>query len=206
MGGDGGTLNNSRREHVRARAKILGLTSSPASTQRASVTECALTKQPLAPPHVVVDRLGQLYNKEALISYILTRRSRNSVETDAFAHIKSVKKDTANVRLTDGELLCMVTRKVATEEGGFSVGWKCGCVCARIRGVQGVGEGVCASCGIEGERVLLGLAMKEREKIFEEERKKRKRGKKRGLEERGEGDGDELGAVKKVLKAVPKAS
>lgn len=206
MGGDGGTLNNSRREHVRARASILGPVSTPTSTQRASVAECALTKQSLTPPHVVVDRLGQLYNKEALISYILTRRSRKSSKVDVFAHIKSVRKDTASVRFTDGELLCMVTRRVATEEGGFSVGWKCGCVCAKIKGVEGVGEGVCASCEAEGERVILGLTMKERGEVFEKEMEKGKRGKKRRLEGQDQDGGDELRTVKKVVKVVSNAS
>lgn len=204
MGGDGGTLNNSRREHVRARALILGLSPTPSLTQRASVAECALTKQPLTPPYVVVDRLGQLYNKDALISYVLKRRSHKSTDTDVFAHIRSVKKDTANVRFTDGELLCIVTRKVATEEGGFSVGWNCGCVCARIREVEGVGGKGCVSCGVEGARVGLGLTLQERESILKETNKV-KRGKKRGLIEEDQEGSKGLKTMRKVLKVASDA-
>lgn len=189
MGGDGGTLNNSRTDHVRMRRQVLGAASTARASSRASVTHCALSKQPLHPPHVVVDHAGNLYNKEALLRYVLSRRSRkHSPEFDALAHVRSVKRDTRAVvcTLEDG-LVCPVTRKAVAEGGRFGVGWECGCVTARVS-VQGVGsdaevEGdeVCVACEKAGWRVRLGLSLEERGRVLEERRwEKGLKGKRKG--------------------------
>ncbi|PXF46085.1 Protein RTF2-like [Gracilariopsis chorda] len=192
MGGDGGTLNNSRHEHTRLRARVLGH-SSPASQklrkrQRASVTHCEASKMALQPPHVVVDRLGLLYNKDALISCLLHRARHKS--RHAFSHIASLKKDTAHVNLVEqnGQFICPVTKKVVTAEGSFSVGWSCGCVTANVVYVQrAVRAGrhqdapsdvasttsssqepqVCISCAKMGERIPLGMTFEERQAVLE---------------------------------------
>lgn len=199
MGGDGGTLNNSRHEHTRLRDHI-----NPPKQQnlreRASVTHCAASKEPLQPPHVHVDRLGNLYNSEPLLRSLLHRAREAKVkpkeecvseEPGAFAHIRSAKRDTASVKLQqdiDGiHFICTVTRKIVTEEGGFTVGWNCGCVTASVLGVKGVSneaengkceydgnyegkEGtamnqICIQCGRKGTRVRLGMTLAERNEI-----------------------------------------
>lgn len=192
MGGDGGTLNNSRHEHTRLRARVLGH-SSPASEklrkrQRASVTHCEASKMALQPPHVVVDRLGLLYNKDALISCLLHRARHKNRQ--AYLHIRSLKKDTAQVNLVEqnGQFICPVTKKVVTAEGNFSVGWSCGCVTANVIQVQqAVRAGrhqdassdgaattsssqdpqLCISCAKMGERIALGMTFEERQAILE---------------------------------------
>lgn len=193
MGGDGGTLNNSRREHVRLRNRVLGVSAGnagAASVQRASVTECALSKARLSPPHVVVDRAGNIYNKESLIAYVLARRSREKGDDpDPFAHIQSMKRDTAPVRFLKGEkqLMCSVTRKVAFVEGRFTIGWKCGCVTAPVHGVVGVGgtdengDEKCIACDKKGSRVRIGTTLADRQKVVEKLRKteKARKGKKK---------------------------
>lgn len=137
MGGDGGTLNNSRHEHTRLRQSILGRrdasTEEESNRQRASTTHCALTKEELQPGYVVVDRLGQLYNKEGLLRHLIHRQeSDQNDDDDEMSHIASVKKDTVtiNVRqeMKDGFFLCPVTKRCVTAEGGFSVQWPCGCI------------------------------------------------------------------------------
>lgn len=181
MGGDGGTLNNSRQDHVRLRREIRFLSSvADSDTQRASVTECALSNEPLHPPHIVVDRAGQLYNKDTLISFLLERRQKENEAPAAFSHLRSLKYDTASVRCSPGseKLICPVTLKEASEEGNFTVGWTCGCVTAPIRGVPGVtesnrkphtnGEEECISCLKGGPRVPLGSTLKERLQAIQE--------------------------------------
>lgn len=141
MGGDGGTLNNSRHEHTRLRQSILGRrdasTEQESNRQRASTTHCALTKEELQPGYVVVDRLGQLYNKEALLRHLIHRQESNQTncnddDDNEMSHIVSVRKDTVSINvqqeMKDGVFLCPVTKRCVTAEGGFSVQWPCGCI------------------------------------------------------------------------------
>jgi hypothetical protein len=148
--------------------------SGDASRERASVTECAASRQPLASP-IVVDRIGQLYNKDALIACMLARAS-------AFAHVRSLTRDIAPVNAKRLPLVCGVTRDRVTEQGRYVVGWRCGCVVASRaanvvsgsgaggndsdigRAVTG-GEFVCAACGVVGGRVLLGMPGNERDEL-----------------------------------------
>lgn len=130
MGGDGGSLNNSRHEHTRLRLSVLhrrdAATEAAYNSQRASTTHCALTQVPLRPPHVVGDRLGQLYDKEGLLRHLLRRAARerggegeregeeerlggcgekkgninwDGGEVDVVSHIRSMKRDTVDVKL-----------------------------------------------------------------------------------------------------------
>lgn len=164
MGGDGGTLNNSRADHVRMRAALGGSAAAADAKAgrlraRASVTECAASRQPLAAP-VVADRLGQLCNKEALIGVLLAR--------SGFAHVRRLGRDTVDV---PEWRTCRVTRETVTEEGRFAVGWACGCVVAgrAVDAVRGKGweaadaEGECVSCGGVTALVRLGMTGDERD-------------------------------------------
>lgn len=154
MGGDGGTLNNSRHEHTNLRNRILNrpdvATQAAQRRQRASTTHCALTDDALQPPHVVADRLGQLYNKEALLRHMIRRASLAHREGpsgwgDALAHIRAVKKDTVAAQLRAGPqrgaFVCPVTARTVVAEGRFSLGWRCGCVVADGTPLEADGSG-----------------------------------------------------------------
>lgn len=199
MGGDGGTLNNSRRDHVRARRALFASPTSPPSTQRVSISDCAISKQPLTPPHVVVDRLGQLYNKDALISYLLSRRTRQVGARDAFQHIASIKSDTRAVKFVNDVLMCDITKKEVTAEGGFSVGWRCGCVCKHVKDVHGVNEDGCLACGKQGDRVPLGMMLPQVEQLKQALYEKKQRGKKRRAVRKGTHDSPPV-SVRKLRK------
>jgi Rtf2 RING-finger len=176
MGGDGGTLNNSRLDHVRLRRELsVGGESASAQSLRASrssVTLCAASRQALCAP-VVADRLGQLFNKDALIASMLAR-------APAFAHVRSLRRDTsAEVVLAadsdDDALQCALTRDRVTPDGRFGVGWSCGCVtsnaaveavCGNTTAGNSGEDAECVVCGKMGRRIRLGLTREERDAIL----------------------------------------
>lgn len=185
MGGDGGSLNNTREEYTRLRRTLQqnrDISADEAhNRQRSSTTHCALTKVELQPPHVVGDRLGQLYNKEALLRHMILRAERvrtgqctgDSGTDSILSHIRSVKKDTVTIslRTVDGSglFVCPITRRTITPEGRFSFGWTCGCVAAdsvpvdtgTINGTQSP----CLVCGTRGERIPLGMTLERRQVV-----------------------------------------
>lgn len=147
MGGDGGTLNNSRREHARIRQTSTKTSSLPSYPP---FTHCHLSQTRLQAP-VVADRLGYLYNKTAILEHLL---SRNSLPYDPIAHIRRFRRDVCNVRLRDGRLICEETRKEAAAVGaGVEVGWECGCV-SRVRDDE-----ICGGCGKKGMKIRLVSGM-----------------------------------------------
>lgn len=171
MGGDGGTLNNSRHDHVRMRRELGGAVGAMkaaalSAKERSSVSVCAASRQPLRMP-IVVDRLGQLYRKDALIACMLER-------APAFAHITSLSRDTAPLK--GAPAVCAVTREPVTTHGQFLVGWKCGCVLSS-RAVAEVWKGrkgrdigteqTCVACSEFTRFVRLGMTGEEREKARE---------------------------------------
>lgn len=169
MGGDGGTLNNSRHEHTRLRAAVLRLPDVAAEAarlrQRSSVTHCALTKELLQPPHVVADRLGQLFSKEALLRHILHRHAHPpplNNSDDALAHIRSIKKDTTTVHLSP---TCPLTHRTITADARFALCWTCGRAATAVA-IPGTGASPnCPLCGAAGQRVLLGMTLEHRLRI-----------------------------------------
>lgn len=164
MGGDGGTLNNSRAEHAAVR-RSLNLASDGDARRRlsrASVRECALTGEPLRPGETVVCRAGQLYNREAVVSHLLRRGT-------GVPHIRKLRRDVASVR---APLQCAITRAEVRADGSFSVGWNCGCVCAPVdvagrRVAKPAEETQCAACAAEGKRVVLGQTAAQRAAIVQ---------------------------------------
>ena len=85
-GGDGGSTNASRAELVK-------LKKAPAKIERDAAyamrwTLCAMSHEPLAAP-VVVDCIGNLYNKSAVLEHLLG----NTIVL--FSHIKSLKVSSA---------------------------------------------------------------------------------------------------------------
>lgn len=231
MGGDGGTLNNSRHEHTQLRRRIFNTSAEEVrdkNRQRASVTHCAVSNEALQMPHVVVDKLGQFYNKEALIMHVLRRgrgdmkADENAEKGDMFKHIRSLNKDTrrVNTDMQDGRFVCPVTRKTALTGAGFTIGWGCGCVTAVVDSGLIDGDNVaedgnvsiCGACCGKGERIPLGMTVMERNRIRREvdrsrEGKKLKKKKgakvlKRGRGEEWQNTADERGRVAKMARAM----
>ncbi|WFD30519.1 Replication termination factor 2 [Malassezia sp. CBS 17886] len=89
MGADGGTIAT-RTDLVRTRA---GEASYDRDEMRHSLwTLCRLTRQKLREP-VMLDRLGQLYNKEGVIEYLLRRSTKTAsdAENRVAGHLRSLK-------------------------------------------------------------------------------------------------------------------
>ncbi len=173
MGGDGGTLNNTRAEHATIRRSATVRRTNP--TARASVRECTLTHEELIPTEVAVDVAGQLYNKSALLENLLKGGT-------AAPHIRKLSRDVAKVKFerdASGAPLCSVTRAVVRADGTFSVGWLCGCITATIEGNE---TDECPACGEPGNRVFLGQIAAQRNAVIEEvlaQRKARRERKRR---------------------------
>mmetsp|Transcript_21837 Transcript_21837/g.31666 ORF Transcript_21837/g.31666 Transcript_21837/m.31666 type:complete len:249 (-) Transcript_21837:743-1489(-) len=142
MGGDGGSLNNSRMELVRVRKEMMRKGSSSVVekevTQKDRWTTCAVSRERLKVP-VVACRLGYLYNKEALINLILDplRRAR----MPEFAHVRSLK-DMIECKLElveDGKnavFKCPISLKEATGAIKFALIWGCGHVISEQAFIQ----------------------------------------------------------------------
>ncbi|KAK1936423.1 hypothetical protein X943_003361 [Babesia divergens] len=141
MGGDGGSIPG-RTDLVRTSgytfARNLGGMGYSPNTQMRAADEhmssseikelrwqtCSLTQAPLSLP-IVACRLGLLYNKEAVIKYILAKKAVVSMQ-----HTKNLK-DFKDVKFmvdpSTKRFICPLTR---TEFGATNRGiliWKCGC-------------------------------------------------------------------------------
>ncbi len=62
----------------------------------ARLTTCALSGEPLREP-IVCDELGNLFNKESVLSFVLEGRAAS---VPSFAHLRSIKRDVVAVRAT----------------------------------------------------------------------------------------------------------
>ncbi|WFD19688.1 Replication termination factor 2 [Malassezia caprae] len=139
MGNDGGSIAR-RDDLVRTKAQA------PVSQDRDELrhstwTLCRVSHHRLQAP-VMLDRLGQLYNKEGLIEYLL-RRAKNAAtdaEHEAARHIRGLK-DVRPVALAPnpvreaerGEALyyphaCPLTQRPMNGKNKFVALWTCGCV------------------------------------------------------------------------------
>lgn len=165
MGGDGGTLNNTRQEHARAR-RSLGYKRGDERARkdaRSSVTHCALSNERLRNGETVVCRAGQLYNRSSVIEHLL-RRTRGEV-SDALPHVRKLSRDIAQVSTS---IACALTREEARADGSFGVTWACGCVTGNVDAAGAIAtEGACAACDSPGARVRIGLPASERTAIVQ---------------------------------------
>lgn len=143
MGNDGGSIAR-RDDLVRTRAQA------PVSQDRDELrhsvwTLCRVSRHRLQAP-VMVDRLGQLYNKEGLIEYLLRRSKHTATEAEnsAARHIRGLK-DVRPVTLTPnpvreserGEALyypyaCPLTQRPMNGKHKFVALWTCGCVLSEV--------------------------------------------------------------------------
>lgn len=134
-------------------------------------TLCRLSRHRLQSP-VMLDRLGQLYNKDALIEYLL-RRSKHTAsdaENRVARHIRGLK-DVRGVTLSpnpvreaeQGEVLyypfvCPLTQRLMNGKQKFVALWTCGCVfseaglretaCPTPPKKEGASSTPCPQCGV----------------------------------------------------------
>ncbi len=90
MGNDGGSIPR-RREVVKSKKREVKAETHEVA--RAKARLCALTKEPLGGKHVVVCRLGLLYNKEEVIKKMIEKAMPK-----VFRHIRKISKDVKDVK------------------------------------------------------------------------------------------------------------
>ncbi|SPO29221.1 related to Protein C20orf43 [Ustilago trichophora] len=104
MGNDGGSIAK-RDELVRTKASFEKI--DPELLRQSLWTVCSLSRQPLSPP-VASDALGKLYNKDALLSHLLSRHEASTTSSsakpvDSIPHIRGLK-DITELKLTPNTL------------------------------------------------------------------------------------------------------
>lgn len=85
MGADGGSIPD-RRDLVRTKGKA---EKTDKALQRERFLYCALSKKPLAKP-IVADPLGKLYNKDAILEYLLDKSAYGDGE-EICGYVRGVK-------------------------------------------------------------------------------------------------------------------
>jgi len=101
MGGDGGSIPT-RADLVRYREKKREL--DPNLAARLGWNFCTMTAQPLREP-LVADDLGNIYNKESILNYLLSKK-----HDPAYAHIRSLH-DVVTLQLTPNPSLTEADKK-----------------------------------------------------------------------------------------------
>lgn len=91
MGNDGGSI--ARRDEL-VKVKETKRAQDPAQLKRIQWTTCRLSRKPLREP-VVADGMGRLYNKEALVNYLIEVKvgeaKGNKILDPAMSHIRGLK-------------------------------------------------------------------------------------------------------------------
>ncbi|RKP14921.1 Rtf2 RING-finger-domain-containing protein, partial [Piptocephalis cylindrospora] len=144
MGNDGGSIPR-RMDQVKEKKKVQ--TADSTQLRIARWFFCALSKQPLECP-VVADAGGTLYNREAILKFLLDRDAYGDGE-EVCGHIRQLRdvktlKLTANPTLRPrqsglegmttpstvpkSQFLCPVTQREMDGSGDFYFGKQCGCV------------------------------------------------------------------------------
>lgn len=163
MGNDGGSIPR-RGDMVRTKARSEAVEKDQLSFERWRL--CSLSMEPLQRP-IVACRLGKLYNKEAVVTYLLDRSSYGEL-SEAFSHITGLR-DVTVLNLTEnaayveraGEatkqqgrstdpgsrFVCPVTGREMNGSARFFYFQTCGCVISEqaYREVPGDAE-TCLKC------------------------------------------------------------
>ncbi|PIK55818.1 hypothetical protein BSL78_07306 [Apostichopus japonicus] len=167
MGGDGGSIPG-RQDLVKTKRK-------PEKAERhveriARWLHCAITQEKLRPP-IVSCELGRLYNKEAVLEFLLDKGSCQSAQ-----HLRSLK-DFKELKLTDNPAyrgpsndkgdaysdnqaslyVCPVTGLEMSGRYRFCFLWRCGCVVSE-KAIKEVKSDVCHKCGgpyIPGDEIVI---------------------------------------------------
>lgn len=143
QGNDGGSIAR-RDDLVRTRAQA-PVTQDRDELRHSVWTLCRVSRHRLQAP-VMLDRLGQLYNKDGLIEYLLRRSKHTATEAENLAarHIRGLK-DVRAVTLAPnpvreaerGEALyypyaCPLTQRPMNGKNKFVALWTCGCVLSEV--------------------------------------------------------------------------
>ncbi|KAK1796401.1 hypothetical protein P4O66_009459 [Electrophorus voltai] len=198
MGCDGGTIPK-RHELVKGPKKVEKVDKN--AELAAKWKYCALSQEKLRRP-IVACELGRLYNKDAVIEYLLDK-SAERPNTEVVGHIRSIK-DVKELNLTDnpaweGErrnakgdcyedmhramFICPVVGLEMNGKHKFCYLQTCGCVFS-VRALREVKTEICHKCGDpfrDEDTVVLNGSKEEQEKLqkaMEEKRAQAKTGKK----------------------------
>ncbi|XP_017335575.1 replication termination factor 2 isoform X1 [Ictalurus punctatus] len=198
MGCDGGTIPK-RHELVKGPKKVEKVDKNAALA--AKWKYCCLSQEKLRRP-IVACELGRLFNKDAIIEYLLDK-SAERPNTEVVTHIRGIK-DVKELNLTDnpaweGErrnakgdcyedmhcamFICPVVGLEMNGKHKFCYLLSCGCVFSE-RALREVKTEICHKCGdpfLEDDIVVLNGSKEEQEKLqkaMEERRAKAKTAKK----------------------------
>eukprot|EP00040_Diaphanoeca_grandis_P011820 m.60567 g.60567 ORF g.60567 m.60567 type:complete len:288 (+) comp22855_c0_seq1:164-1027(+) len=95
MGADGGTIPT-RGELVKEKKRPVKM--DPKLALDAKWQHCRLSSEPLVPP-IVACELGRLYNKTAIIEFLLNKKSQPSDKIELMQHVRGLK-DLTELKLT----------------------------------------------------------------------------------------------------------
>ncbi len=151
MGNDGGSIPG-RQEMVKQKKPQQKIRSHLIDKARANY--CTLSKDPLKKP-IVVCRLGNLYNKSAIVSALVEKKIPK-----CYGYIRSLKDvKEANVCLKAGgavadsddcenRIICPITQMEYNGTSRFWLIWSCGClVSEKALKELGVQSHKCVNCG-----------------------------------------------------------
>lgn len=168
MGNDGGSIPG-RKDLVKEKDKERKSENNDLMRQSQS-RYCVLTKEPLKKP-VVGDKLGFLYNKEALIQALLDKRIPKF-----FLHITSLKdvKDLniilSQIENEETKVICPISSTEFSGLNCFYIIWKCGCVISKKATDELQMKDKCIVCGtdidIKKDLVNLNFTKEERNQIY----------------------------------------
>ncbi|KAI0056761.1 DUF602-domain-containing protein [Artomyces pyxidatus] len=160
MGNDGGSIPD-RRDLVRSKPKAEQ--ADKANQTRARWFFCALSKRPLQEP-IVACELGKLYNKEAILEFLLNRlafgdgeeicghiRSLRDVKTLTLAPNTAPKAGVSDVNVDRAQYVCPLTFKEMSGGVPFVYLATCGCVFSQA-GLKAVASSSSGSPKEEGSK------------------------------------------------------
>mmetsp|Transcript_7074 Transcript_7074/g.7785 ORF Transcript_7074/g.7785 Transcript_7074/m.7785 type:complete len:289 (-) Transcript_7074:156-1022(-) len=170
MGNDGGSIPR-RIEMVKEKPKEYKTENSALARKRATL--CTMTNQRLA-KHIAVCKLGNLYNKEAVVGHLLKKTMPKE-----FQYIRKLK-DVKDVSLTESDkpgishiFLCPVSGVELNGYNRFYANWNCGCVLSEKAINEIKVEDRCLSCNEEyskGDLIDLNMTLEQKERLIVEMR------------------------------------
>ncbi|KAJ1825523.1 Replication termination factor 2 [Coemansia sp. RSA 2703] len=229
MGNDGGSIPR-RNELVREKKHV---EKPDLKAQLAAMyTTCALSERQLEPP-IVGDGIGRLYNREAILEYLLDNNAFGDNKSTC-SHIKSLKdvktlKLKANplrdeAKASDGQssarFVCPITMREMNGNLPFEFTWTCGCVySAQARKeMQNAGwlDTECIVCGehVEAEDVIpinsldADVLDELRQNMERRKKKTKKKSKSKSKEKRKRSDKDAVdckGETDSVVQSVKRS-
>lgn len=194
MGCDGGTIP---KRHELCRTKKKGEQKDKNADLAAKWKHCALSSEPLKEPIVACD-LGKLYNKDAVIEYLLNKNSEKKAE---IKHIKGLKdihtlslhpnpswqsktekaeKGDGYIDDQDSKYICPISGIEMNGKHKFCFLRTCGCVLSQ-RALKELRDSVCGICSknySENDDVIILNGDEEEVQILREKMEQRKKARK----------------------------